>query len=258
MITGGTGRKNEAPLVSIITVVFNGEKVIPRTIDSIRKQAWKNFEYIVIDGNSKDNTLDILRLNEDIITYWQSEPDKGLYDAMNKGLKTAKGYYVCFLNAGDQLYDENTLKNIFEGLNPLPDVVYGETMIVDAEGKEIGLRRLKAPEKLTWRSFINGMLVCHQSIYVKRELADSYNLKYKIAADYEWVLKALKKAKNIHNSRLVVTRFLDGGINKKNIRRGLSERLRIMIKHYGLFLTAFNHLVIGVKFFWFLFRNKRF
>ena len=73
-------------------------------------------------------------------------------------------------------------------------MVYGETMIVDAEGKEIGLRRLKAPENLTWRSFINGMLVCHQSIYVKRELADSYNLKYKIAADYEWGIKSVEKS----------------------------------------------------------------
>jgi glycosyltransferase involved in cell wall biosynthesis len=246
------------PKISIITVVYNSEKLIESTIVSVLKQSYNNVEFIIIDGNSKDNTVAIIKKYNDKIYYWISEPDKGLYDAMNKGLSKATGDYVCFLNSGDKLYASDTLDKAFSQLTTLPDVVYGETMIVDNNGVELGLRRLKAPEKLTWKSFQDGMLVCHQSIYIKRDIADYYNLKYKIAADYEWVLKSLKKAKTIYNSKEILTRFLDGGINKKNIRKGLTERLKIMVKHYGLFPTIFNHIIIGVKFFWFWFRNKRF
>jgi glycosyltransferase involved in cell wall biosynthesis len=246
------------PKISIITVVYNSEKLIESTIVSVLKQSYNNVEFIIIDGNSKDNTVAIIKKYNDKIYYWISEPDKGLYDAMNKGLSKATGDYVCFLNSGDKLYASDTLDKAFSQLTTLPDVVYGETMIVDNNGVELGLRRLKAPEKLTWKSFQDGMLVCHQSIYIKRDIADYYNLKYKIAADYEWVLKSLKKAKTIYNSKEILTRFLDGGINKKNIRKGLTERLKIMVKYYGLFPTIFNHIIIGVKFFWFWFRNKRF
>jgi glycosyltransferase involved in cell wall biosynthesis len=246
------------PKISIITVVFNSENLIEKTINSILSQTYRNIEYIIIDGNSKDNTLQIINKYSDNIACIISEPDKGLYDAMNKGLLKATGDYVCFLNSGDQLYSNNTIENVFGNLSEFPDIVYGETMIVDISGNELGLRRLKAPENLSWKSFKNGMLVCHQSIYIKRTIADYYNLNYRISADYEWVLKSLKKTKSIHNSNEILTRFLDGGINKKNIRKGLTERLKIMIKYYGMFPTVFNHVIIGVKFFWFWFKNKRF
>ena len=246
------------PKISIITVVYNGVATLEKTIQSVLNQTYKNVEYIIIDGNSKDGTIELIKKYQEQIPVCLSEPDKGLYDAMNKGLQRVTGDYVCFLNSGDMLFDNNTLENIFASLTSVPDVVYGETMIVDEKGTELGLRRLKAPEVLDWKSFKNGMLVCHQSIYIKRSIADFYNLNYKICADYEWVLKALKKANAIHNSNLVVTRFLDGGINKKNIRRALIERLKIMIRYYGFFTVLGYHFVIGVKFFWFWFRNKRF
>lgn len=246
------------PVLSIITVVYNGIATIDKTIQSVASQTYKNIEYIVVDGASKDGTQEVIKKYSHVVTNWISEPDKGLYDAMNKGLNMARGKYVCFLNSGDTFYEDKTLENIFSQFQELPDVIYGETMIVDAHGKEIGTRRLKAPEKLTWKSFQDGMLVCHQSIFVKRTLAEPYNLEYRIAADFEWVLKALKKAQTIHNSHLYIARFLDGGINKKNIRKGLAERFKIMIAFYGWVPVVLRHIIIGTKFFWYWFRNKRF
>jgi len=247
-----------SPKISIITVVYNSEKLIERTIKSVLGQTYNNVEYIIIDGASKDNTLSIIKSYEAKLSKWISEPDNGLYDAMNKGLSIATGDYVCFLNSGDELYNATIVENIVASMNGLPDVIYGETVIVDENRNNIGMRRLEAPKNLNAKSFKYGMLVCHQSVYVKRLIADNYNLQYKITADFEWVLSALEKAKNIHNTGLVHTRFLDGGLNKKNIRRALTERFQIMVAHYGLFSTILHHFVISVKFFWFYSRNKRF
>jgi len=246
------------PKLSVITVVYNSEQFIERTIQSVLGQTYSNIEYIIIDGGSSDKTIDLIKKYNSLSGNWISEKDNGLYDAMNKGLLRVTGDYVCFLNSGDTFFSNDTIENVFSGISEHPDVIYGETMIVDSEGNEIGLRRLKTPENLTWKSFKKGMLVCHQSIYVKSAIAENYNLKYKYSADFDWVLKVLKNAKTIHNSSLVLTRFLDGGINKKNIRKGLYERFKIMAKNYGLIFTIFFHIPIGIKFIWYYFRNKRF
>jgi glycosyltransferase involved in cell wall biosynthesis len=243
--------------ISIITVVFNGEKVLQRTIDSILYQNFKDIEYIIIDGNSKDRTKEIIEGNKNTISKWISEPDNGLYDAMNKGLRIANGEYILFLNAGDQFFENNTISKIFE-LDYDADIYYGETMIVDETGKEIGLRRLKAPEVLNWNSLINGMLVCHQSFIMRRKLAPEYNLKYKIAADYAWMLECLKRSKTIVNTHLIISRFLDGGLNKSNIVTALQERFGVMAKHYGLLKTIGMHVLIGWRFSWYVIRKRRF
>jgi len=246
------------PQITIITVVYNGEKLIEKTIQSVINQTYSNLEYIIIDGNSIDKTIDIIKKYNKQIYYWLSEPDKGLYDAMNKGLQLATGNYICFLNAGDEFYSTDTLEQVFSKIPNEPDIIYGETIIMDNEGKELGYRRLKAPVTLTWESFKDGMLVCHQSIYIKRELTEPYNLKYKISADFDWVLKALKKAKKIYNSNLTLTKFLDGGLNKKNIPIALFERFRIMTKFYGFFPTLLRHFIIGTRFLVYYKKNKRF
>jgi glycosyltransferase involved in cell wall biosynthesis len=246
------------PKVSIITVVYNDEKLIELTLQSVKRQTYPNIEYIVIDGFSTDNTLEIIKKYESILTILLSEPDKGLYDAMNKGLNRAAGDYVCFINSGDQFYSDTTLEEVFGKLLTLPDLIYGETSIIMPNGNEIGLRRLKAPDVLTWRSFKNGMVVCHQSVYVRRNIAENYDLNYKIASDFKWVLQALKKAKSIYNSKLILTKFIDGGLSKNNIRRALIERFKIMVENYGLFPTLFRHFIIGLKFFRFYYKNKRF
>ncbi|MGB0167302.1 MAG: glycosyltransferase family 2 protein, partial [Luteibaculum sp.] len=155
--------------ISIITVTYNAGKVLQRTLDSIRKQTRLDLvELILVDGNSKDQTLDIIKANTDIITQWVSEPDKGLYDAMNKGINMATGDYLWFMNAGDEIYDAQTIAKILPLLENRPDILYGETIEYSESGSELGMRRLKAPKKLTWKSFKMGMLVSHQSILIKR------------------------------------------------------------------------------------------
>lgn len=244
--------------VSIITVVYNGVGVLEKTIRSVASQDYPEKEYIVIDGASKDGTVELLKAHADVIQQWISEPDKGLYDAMNKGLKLASGDFVIFLNAGDCFYNDKILSEVFTGYDGNSDILYGETLIVSPEGAEIGMRRLKAPERLEWKSMINGMVVCHQSVFVRRTLAPQYNLNYRVAADYDWIVSALRTARSVQNSGLIISRFLDGGINKKNIIRALRERFSIMRKNYGLFRVSLQHLIIGTRFFWYWLTHGRF
>ena len=160
--------------ISIITVVYNGEKHIGLTIESVLKQSYSAIEYIIVDGKSTDGTLKVIKEFQGIHKLI-SEPDEGLYDAMNKGLKAATGDYIWFLNSGDQVYDTDTVQKMVEGMEGLPDIIYGGTMIIDDAQNEVGDRRLRPPAQLTWKSFRQGMVVCHQSIVVKRELAPEYN-----------------------------------------------------------------------------------
>lgn len=248
------------PFISIITVVYNSEKYLEKTILSIAKQNSTIVEYIIIDGGSKDDTINIIQKHKQHIQKSISEPDNGLYDAMNKGLQMASGEYVWFINSGDKIYDTSTVESIAKIAQSqnFPDVIYGETIIIDENEQEIGPRRLKVPKNLSWKSLIDGLVICHQSFIVKRNIAPKYNLKYKIAADYDWILKCLKNSKNVYNSKLILSRYLDNGFSKNNIPKALSERFVIMIKNYGFIRTTLNHILISFRFFSFLIRNKRF
>ncbi len=246
-----------SPIVSIITVVFNGEKTLESTIKSVINQTYDNIEYVIIDGNSKDKTLDIIKKYDSKISKWISEPDEGIYDAMNKGINISTGDYIWFMNSGDELANAKTVEDIISS-SPNSDIYYGDTVMIDCNGNEIGNRRLSPPEKLTWKSFKKGMLVSHQSFIAKKQIIKSYNLKYKFSADFEWCLLALKNAKSITNTHLTLSKFLDGGITKQNIAAGLKERFKIMSEYYGLIPTCINHIPISIKFFSFLIKNKRF
>ena len=151
---------------SVITVTYNAEKTLERTIRSVREQKNCNIEYIIIDGGSSDRTLEIINRSSDCVDKWISEPDKGLYDAMNKGLKQATGDYLLFLNAGDTLQGNDAIAKITQVAERenIPDILYGETDLVDNNGQFIAHRRLRTPERLTWKSFRMGMLVCHQAL----------------------------------------------------------------------------------------------
>ncbi|HQH41247.1 MAG TPA: glycosyltransferase family 2 protein [Bacteroidales bacterium] len=246
------------PKCSIITVVYNGESVLPLTLQSIICQTFKSYEYIVIDGASVDGTIDFIRNNQMHIGKWISEKDQGLYDAMNKGLALAQGEYVWFLNAGDRIFDEQTLERTFAEAPPDADIIYGDTMIADDQGKDIGPRRLKPPENLSWKSLRDGMVVCHQSVIVKRSLAETYDIRYKVAGDYEWLIRVLKKAKTAYYTGFYVCRFLEGGINKKRIIKALAERFEVMVRHFGLLPTLLRHFVIGWRFITYVVKNRRF
>ena len=234
------------PIFSIITVTYNAEKVLEDTIQSVIAQTYKHIEYIIVDGGSKDGTLKIIQQYEPHIQKWVSEPDKGLYDAMNKGMKMATGDYVCFLNAGDELYDIDTLGAIVRSIpgNILPDVLYGETALVDENGNFLRMRRLSTPEQLTWKSFKKGMVVCHQAFFARRRHAaeELYNLSYRYSADFDWCIRIMKKSTYLHNTHLTLINYLSEGMTTRNRNASLKERFRIMVKHYGWFSTIMHHL----------------
>ena len=233
------------PKFSIITVTYNAEKVLEDTIQSVIFQTYRNVEYIIVDGASKDHTLEIVNKYHNRINKVISEPDKGLYDAMNKGIQLATGDYLCFLNAGDKFHDSETLQKVIHTLKgqELPDVIYGETAIVDEEGHFLHMRRLSAPAHLNWKSFKQGMLVCHQAFFANRELAINhlYDLQYRFSADFDWCIRIMKKAKCLHNTRLTLIDYLNEGMTTKNHKASLKERFCIMAKHYGLISTILHH-----------------
>lgn len=231
------------PKFSIITVTYNAAKVLEDTIQSIVTQTYKNTEYIIVDGGSTDGTLDIIQKYKEHIHTVVSEPDKGLYDAMNKGIKLATGDYICFLNAGDGLHEDDTLQQMVHSITgtELPDVLYGETEIVDSEGHFLHMRRLSAPEKLTWKSFKKGMLVCHQAFFARRDRVEPYDLQYRFSADFDWCIRIMKKAKVLHNTHLTIIDYLNEGMTTQNQKASLKERFRIMAKHYGMASTIMYH-----------------
>lgn len=249
------------PFLSIITVTYNAETTIGRTLKSVEEQTFRGFiEHIIIDGASTDSTVSIVeayrkRGGVTAVTV-VSEPDKGLYDAMNKGLQLAKGKFVCFLNAGDKLHDPRTIEDVFDSLDN-PDeigVIYGDTDIVDDEGRFLRHRHLNAPATLTWMSFKQGMLVCHQSFYARRELCVPFDTNYRFSADVDWCIKVMKNGNDRHlknlNMQMVMTDYLDCGMTTQNHRASLIERFKVMAHHYGLPSTLWHHFL-------FLFRQKR-
>ncbi len=238
------------PVFFIITVTYNASQWIEQTIRSIGEQTYSGIRHIIIDGGSTDGTVEIIKKYEAQLYYWISEPDNGLYDAMNKGLKAASGDYVWFINAGDRLHATDTVEKLVAGLpGNLPDVIYGETCIIDDQGHSLGLRRLCAPEKLTWKSFRMGMLVCHQSFVVKTDLAPEYAPALRLVADYDWCIRCLKKATLIHNTRLVLSDFLEAGMSTAQRKKSLKERYRVMCKYYGTFSTRLLHLWFALRFY---------
>ncbi|WDF55110.1 glycosyltransferase family 2 protein [Mucilaginibacter sp. KACC 22063] len=244
------------PKLSVITIVYNNVRDIERTVKSIVGQTYTNIEYIVIDGASTDGTLEILKKYIDHIAILKSEPDRGIYDAMNKGLALASGDYVLFMNSGDEIYAPTTVTNIFASANDA-DIYYGETEMINDAGESLGQRRHTAPTNFTWRDFKYGMSISHQAIYIRRALIEPYDLRYQLSADIDWILRAAKKAKKIVNVNQYVAKYLVGGMSKKKHRQSLKERFNIMREHYGLVPTIFNHLVIAFNLGWYWLKHRR-
>lgn len=239
----------DTPLFSIITITFNAEKTIKPTLESIKCQTFTNFEHLIIDGKSTDNTVSIARQFNIQNSHIISEPDKGLYDAMNKGIKNATGKYLIFLNAGDSFHSEETLRIIANVINAEnPDIAYGQTIIVNSQREKIANRHLTAPHNLTADSFKNGMLVCHQAFIAKREIAEYYNLKYRFSADYDWCIRCLKKSHKNSYVNAVIIDYLSEGVTTANFKKSLRERYNIMCKYYGILPTSLRHIT-------FLFRH---
>lgn len=235
---------NPDPLFSIITVTYNASDCIIPTLDSVNSQKMTDFEHIIVDGVSSDNTLSLIRAASGPARRILSENDEGLYDAMNKGLKLARGKYILFLNAGDAFANPFVLEKYSEAARLDADIIYGDTLIVGPDGSVRRKRHLSAPERLTFESFSHGMLICHQAFCVRRSLAPEYDLSYRFSADYDWTIRCIRltsseRCVNIHD---IAIHYLDDGMTEKNKIASLRERYVIMKKHYGSFQTLARHL----------------
>ena len=246
------------------TVCYNAASLIERTINSVEEQDYPHVEHLIIDGNSQDATLEavhhyqernsVARVPHEVNCL--SEPDHGIYDAMNKALRMATGHYILFLNAGDTLHSRQTLSLVAcaataaygdhalpeaddSDLGMLPAVVYGQTDIVDEQGHFLRHRRLTAPEVLTWRAFRHGMTVCHQAFFARTDLARRmvYNTAYRFSADYDWCIRLMREGQRrgleLTNVHQTVANYLSEGATTRHHRASLMERLRIMAHHYG-------------------------
>ncbi len=240
----------EYPILSVITVCFNAEKTIERTIKSVLQQTYSGIQHIIIDGSSTDGTMNIINNYRDKIAVVISEKDAGLYDGMNKGIKTATGDYVYFLNADDEFYSNEVVEKIFDSAEAA-DVYYGEVMFTDKDGEELGLRsrvtNQRTPEVLHWKGLQKGMVVSHQAFFVKRKLAGEYDLRYKICSDIDWMINCLKHSSNIINTHLVFAKFAAGGTSKQRQKLAWKERFFILQKHYGVIKNLYNHGLIIIR-----------
>lgn len=238
----------QRPVFSIVTITYNAQNTVERTIRSVIEQSYTNIEYIIIDGASTDDTMQIVGRYKESISKIVSEKDKGIYDAMNKGLALATGDYIWFMNSGDTIYSPDTVKRIVEQLNTLPDIIYGETAIVNQQNEFLYMRRLKAPEKLTWKSFKTGMLVSHQAFIAKRSIAPTYDLQYRFSADVDWCIRCMKIADTIHNTHLTLANYLNEGATTQNMKASLKERYNIMSKYYGKLPTMLRHIGFAIRY----------
>ena len=253
---------------TIITITYNAEAVLERTLESVLRQSYEGVEHLIIDGASTDKTLkmaglykqrsDAAQQGHKVIIH--SEPDEGIYDAMNKGLTQTSGDYVVFLNAGDCFPADDTLATIAHEarLNELPSdglpaVLYGHTDIVDNEGHFLRHRRLQPKEGLTWRSFRHGMLVCHQAFYARTDIAKNlqYDTQYKYSADVDWCIRVMREAERLGLPLLyinkVVALYTEEGTTTRHHRESLRERYRVMANHYGQVSTFFMHAWFAVR-----------
>lgn len=233
------------PLISVITITFNAAETLPITMESVTDQTFTDFEHIVVDGASTDETIMIARKMGVPSLRIISEHDDGLYDAMNKGIRMAHGRYILFLNSGDKFHAKDTLQAYAEAIKSKdPDIIYGDTDIVDIEGNRIGPRHLSAPEILTFDSFSNGMLICHQAFMVKRDIAPLYDTDYRFSADYDWCIRCIKasRAGDRVNLKRVTIDYLADGMTEKNKKASLVERFKIMSAHYGAMKAIGAHL----------------
>jgi glycosyltransferase involved in cell wall biosynthesis len=244
------------PKLSVITVVFNNVQDIERTLLSVINQTYPAIEYIVIDGQSTDGTLDVIQRYKDRIAKVIIEKDEGIYDAMNKGLAIATGEYVIFMNSADEFYANNTVEQVF-ATSPDADIYYGETEMINEAGEVLGQRRHKAPDQFNWRSFNYGMSVSHQAIYIQKSITEPFDSQYQLSADIDWIIRAAKKAKKIVNVNQYVARYQVGGMSKAKHRQSLFERFDIMKRYYGLIPTVLNHAVIAFNLGKYWLKNKR-
>lgn len=203
----------DRPVISIITAVLNGETTVEQTVLSVLNQTYDNVEYIVIDGGSTDRTIDILKKYDDKITYWSSLPDRGLYDAMNRGIAHSSGTLINFLNADDYLEPETAglIAHKYRELNG-PSIIYGNAFAVDEA------RSVKAKMSSSLKYWL-GMSINHQTMFVHRDLFNTvglFNIQHKLAADYDFLVRCFEHDINFSGLNDCIVNFRNTGISARD------------------------------------------
>ncbi len=223
----GVKNMNYCPKISVVTVVYNDVANIEETIRSVINQTYKNIEYIIIDGGSTDGTVDLIRKYAENLDYWVSEPDNGIYHAMNKGALKATGKYINFLNSGDTFYSYNVVSKIVDSLVKLDvDLIHGKAVVIYPAYNVIVKGSLSSLKKDSW--------VCHQAIFVKTEIQkrNLFDTKYKSLADVDFCCKIIaQKIKTYQLDEFIVNYKAGGFSSDKSI--SYSEKYSILNKYYG-------------------------
>ncbi len=224
---------DDKPLISIITVVFNGEKYLEQTIQSVINQSYDNVEYIIVDGGSTDGTVDIIKKYEEQIDYWVSEEDEGIYDAMNKGIKVFKGDYINFLNAGDSFVNKDVLNDIFNNNDNYADVIYGAISLRDYNMKFITYVNPKKFTKFNLMFWGTGTL-CHQAMFVNKNIVVDYSLNYKLKGELNWYFDLCKNIKKIRIVNFPIVNYILGGTGDTNYSRNIKEAISVQFNQNKL------------------------
>ncbi|WP_415407437.1 glycosyltransferase family 2 protein [Sulfurovum sp. CS9] len=214
-------RKN---LVTIVTVTYNAEDLLEETLLSVINQTYKNIEYIIIDGGSTDNTLEIIKKYERQISYWISEPDDGLYYAMNKAIEKATGEWINFMNAGDTFADNDVVTYVMKHKDNDTELIYG-----NYRKKNLDIV-VKAQEKSNW---YQTMPFCHQTLFTRTELmkTEPFDTNFKIAADHNFILKMYQQQKNFSYLDKTLAVFSEGGFAHSNTVKMCIESLKVLMEN---------------------------
>lgn len=234
--------------ISIITVTYNSEKYLKETIESVLKQINYLFEYIIIDGKSKDQTINIVK---DYIPLFKgklryiSEPDNGIYDAMNKGIQIAQGDIIGLINS-DDYYTPNALQNVALILETKPDIdcIYSDVYFVDESSK------VKYIKKASLKDLNKGMSLNHPTCFIKKNTYQTiglYNTKYKIAADYDFALRMRKYNCQLYQSPEILSNYRDGGVSVKNAQKGIMDTFYIQKEYYGSLYASYIRLKANLR-----------
>jgi len=247
-----------SPLVTIVTVVYNDEKNIEKTIQSIINQRYKNIEYIVIDGGSKDGTVEIINKYIEFINYFISETDSGIYDAMNKAIDLASGDWINFMNSNDWFCDEKVLTKVFSDYPDNADFIYGHS-IWKGEKKEI--KDYARPLETMWQR----ICFTHQSLFVRTSLMQTckFDTSFEIVSDYHFYFTRYINGYNFHNSNIFIATVSAGGLSHNQLWKRTKERWGIVRNHHNKLKVDAYYLFFVLKVILFpyavnqLFKRKR-
>jgi len=248
------GKEKERPLVSIITVCYNSEKYIRDTIESVLNQTYNNIEYIIVDGESSDNTLDIIKEYETKFNgrlTWISEPDKGIYDAMNKGIKMSNGEIIGIINS-DDWYEDYTVEIAVEKFieNSNNTIIYG-ILRMFKDGKVYMLKQHT-------HHFLNDFVIQHPTCFIPKKVYDEYGMydcSYKISADFELLNRFNKKGAEFIRVERVMTNFRIGGASTSII--GPIESIKIKYKYNNISKSKKTFKLLGLRLYYFLNKIKK-